>query len=369
MGKKHIRLTPELRTSLFLRMENALDLLLKTSEELLQQIEQSQEELPYVKLTFRTKPRWFYREHVELKTSASQSEIRKVEEQIRYEFDGPDLEIALEIVSFLDHRGFFIGSVEEIAKRHGVSEDYVEDIREFIMREIEPVGVASKNLEEFLLVQLEDMYPGENALHREVLQVIKGKSKDRRAREVLSRLRLTPFEGESASQMGGCVDVVFEYDGNEWYLFLMEDFWDVEEVGNSGVFSFLLELRRRVLRTACQLILERQSGFMLGKEPLKSLTISEVASKAGVSPSTASRVISKKYAKTPAGIFPLRFFFLRESKGGLSREEILKAIRQILRSEKVNISDTQLMLRLRELGINIARRTVNKYRRMLEEGP
>lgn len=369
MGEKYVRLTPQLRTNLFLSVEGTVDLLIKTSEELLQEIEQAQESSSRVKLTFRARPRWFYQERIEPQISASQSEISKVEQQVRYEFDGLDLEIALEIVSHLDHRGFFTGSVEQIARRYGVSEDYVEDIREFIMREVEPLGVASKNLEEFMLVQLKEMYPGEEALHREVLQVIKGKSRDRRAREVLSHLKLSPFEGEGAVKTGGCVDVIFEYDGSEWYLFLMEDFWDVEEAGSSKVFSFLLELRRRVLRTACELILERQAGFMLGKEPLKSLTLSQVAQRAGVNLSTVSRIISRKHAKTPAGTFPLRFFFLRESKGGLSREEILRAIREVLKSEGKDISDAQLALRLKERGINIARRTVNKYRRMLEEGP
>ncbi len=366
MKDKAIKVLPQVKTSLLLRIENSLDLLLKTSEELLQELELKQEETPHIKLTLKTKPRWFYREYTEPQPTFTQSEISKVEEQVRYEFEGLDLQIALEIVSALNHKGFFVGRVEDIAKYYGVSPEYVEDIRDFMMRELEPLGVASKNLEEFILLQLEELYPGEEALRKEVLQVLKGKGKDPRAREVLSRLKLSPFEGGDAVYTGGSVDVVFEYDGDQWYVFLMEDFWDIEATGMAKPIAFVLELRRRVLRTAGELILERQKGFMLGKEPLKSLTLIEVSESAGVSLSTVSRVVSRKYARTPVGVFPLRFFFLRETKQGLSKEEILKALREILEAEKGRLSDEELSKKLRERGIRMARRTVNKYRRMLE---
>ncbi len=366
MKDNTIRVLPQVKTSLLLKIENGLDLLLKTSEELLQELEIKQDENPHIKLTLKTRPRWFYQEYKEPQPILTQSEISKVEEQVRYEFDGIDLDIALEIISGLNHKGFFLGKVDEIASYYGVSPEYVEEIREFITREIEPLGVASKSLEEFILLQLEELYPNEKELHREVLQVFKGKSKDLSAREVLSRLKLSPFEGDETVYKGGSVDVVFEYDGSQWYVFLMEDFWDVEVGGSLKPITFILEIRRRVMRAVGDLILERQAGFMLGKEPLKSLTLSEVAQRAEVSLSTVSRVVSRKYAKTPIGTFPLRSFFLRETKEGLSKEEMMKAIKEILQSEKGRLSDEELSRLLRDRGINIARRTVNKYRRMLE---
>ncbi|WPM32249.1 LacI family DNA-binding transcriptional regulator [Hydrogenobacter sp. T-2] len=366
MKDKPIRVLPQVKTSMLLKIENSLELLLKTSEELLQELELKQEENPQIKLTLKTKPRWFYEEYTERQPIFTQSEISKVEEQVRYEFDGLDLDIALEIISGLNHKGFFLGDIGEIAKHYGVSPEYVEEIREFIMKEIEPLGAASRNLEEFILVQLEELYPKEEELHREVLKVLKGKSKDLRAREVLSRLKLSPFEGSQAAYKGGSVDVVFEYDGSQWYVFLMEDFWDVEAVGSLKPITFILEMRRRVMRVVGDLILERQAGFMLGKEPLKSLTLSEVAQRAEVSLSTVSRIVSRKYAKTPIGVFPLRSFFLRETKEGYSKEEIMKAIKEILQSEKGRLSDQEISKLLKDRGIHIARRTVNKYRRILE---
>ncbi|MDW8032200.1 MAG: RNA polymerase subunit sigma-54 [Aquificaceae bacterium] len=363
---KDVRVTTAPRTSLLLKIENSLELLTKTSEELLQELENKQQEKAQVKLTLRTRPRWFYQDYQEPQAIYRQSEIRGVEEQLRYEFDGEDLDIALEIVASLDHRGFFRGSLKDIAMHYQVDEEYVEDIREFIKREIEPLGVACKNLEEFLLLQLEELYPDSKALHEEVLMVLRGKSRDLRARELLSRLKLSPFEGEATAPQGGSVDVVFEFDGSDWYVFLMDDFWDVEAVGGGRSLSFVLELRRRLLRTVGELIIERQAGFILGKEPLKSLTLGEVAERSGVNLSTVSRVVSRKYARTPVGVYPLRAFFLRESKGGMSREEILKVLKELLEGEGRNKSDAELSRLLSKRGINIARRTVNKYRRMLQ---
>lgn len=356
---KKIKLQPQVKPKLLLRLEGGLELLTKTSEELLQEIEKK----PHIKLTLRTRPRWFYQDYKEPQISYRESEIKKVEEQIRYEFDGLDLDIAFEIVANLDHRGFFVGRIKDIANHYGVSQEYVEDIRDFIKREIEPLGVACKDLEEFILLQLEELYPKEKDLHKEVLEVLKGESKSLRAREVLSRLKLSPFEGEETVYQSGSVDVVFEHDGKQWYVFLMDDFLEIE---GSKPLSFILELRRRVLRVACDLILERQEGFLLKGEPLKSLSLSQVAERAGVSLSTVSRIVRRKYARTPMGIYPLRFFFVREGKEGLSREEILRALKELLEGEGKGKSDAELSKILQEKGIKIARRTVNKYRRMLE---
>ncbi|MFN7064981.1 MAG: RNA polymerase subunit sigma-54 [Aquificaceae bacterium] len=355
---KRINVQPGLRLkpSLLLRIEGALDLLTKTSEELLQEIEGHN-----VKFTLRVRPRWFQEDYMEPQAVYLQSELEKIREQIRYEFDGLDMDIAFEIVDNLDHRGFFVGNVRAIAQSYGVSEDYVEDIREFIKREIEPLGVACKNLEEFVFLQLEELYKDEKEFYEEVRRLLKGEGKSPRAKEVLSRLKLSPFEGDSPIYHKGSVDLLFEYDGDQWYVFVMDDFLEVED----RPFAFILELRRKVLRIIGDLIVQRQSDFMLSKGPLRSLTLGQVAQKAGVSISTVSRIVSRKYAKTPVGIYPLRLFFQRETKEGYSKEEILRILKEVLEKEGRGKSDAELSQLLHKRGIKIARRTVNKYRNML----
>lgn len=361
---KSVKVLPATHLSLMLKIENSLELLTKTSEELLQELEKA--ESPHLKLTLRRRPKWFYREQTSPQPVHIQSSISKVEEQVRCELDGLELDVAYEILANLDHRGFFRGSVEEIARHYGVEEVFVEEVRDFIRREIEPLGVACKSLEEFILLQVEEFYPDEKELAQQVLAVLKGESRELQARRVLSELKLSPFEEEGAPAAGGSVDVVFEYDGAEWYVFLMEDFWEVEAVGAGRPVAFLLELRRRLMRTVAELILERQKGFLLGQEALKSLTLSHVASRAGVSVSTVSRVVSRKHAKTPRGVYPLRSFFVRESKEGLSTEEVLRNLKELLEKEGRGKSDRELSHMLSQRGIKVSRRTVTKYRRILE---
>ncbi|MFN3599126.1 MAG: RNA polymerase subunit sigma-54 [Aquificaceae bacterium] len=358
MKKVKVQTDLKLKPNLLLRIEGALELLTKTTEELLQEIETKHD----IKITFRAKPRWFQEDYKEPQGVYVQSELEKVKEQVRYEFDGLDLDIAYEIIDHLDHRGFFVGDTKAISQAYGVSQDYVEDIRDFIKREIEPLGVACKSLEEFLLLQVEEFYGKDKDLFKEIKELLGGKSKSQRAKEVLSTLKLSPFEGEATLYKGGRVDVLFEYDNHQWYVFIIDDFWEVED----KKLAFILELRRRVLRVVGDTIVERQEDFLLGKGPLKTLTLSQVAQKAGVSLSTLSRLVSKKYAKTPTGIYPLRLFFQRNTKEGYSKEEILRALREILEAEGKGKSDRELSKMLQRRGINIARRTVNKYRNMLE---
>ncbi|MFN3946544.1 MAG: RNA polymerase subunit sigma-54 [Aquificaceae bacterium] len=358
MKKVKVQTSLKLKPSLLLKIEGALELLTKTTEELLQEIETKHE----VKITFRVKPKWFQVDYKEPQLMYIQSELNKVREQVRYEFDGLDLDIAYEIIDNLDHRGFFVGDIKAIAQAYGVSQDYVEDIRDFIKREIEPLGVACKNLEEFFLLQVEELYGMDEELFEEIKGLLKGQGKSQRAKEVLSHLKLSPFEGEATFYKGGSVDIVFEYDNHQWYVFVMDDFWDVED----KALAFVLELRRRVLRIVGDMVVERQENFLLGRGPLKTLTLSYVAQKADVNVSTVSRVVSRKYAKTPTGIYPLRLFFQRNTKEGYSKEEILRALKDLLEGEGKGKSDRELSKMLQRKGIKIARRTVNKYRNMLE---
>jgi RNA polymerase sigma-54 factor len=125
-----------------------------------------------------------------------------------------------------------------------------------------------------------------------------------------------------------------------------------------------LDLRRNLLRGCVNLVVERQEDFLLGVGPLKALELTEVAQKLGVSVSVISRLVSNKYVKTPTGIYPLRLFFQRRSKGGYSREQVLRAMKEILQKHG-KLSDAKVAELLKEKGIELSRRTVCKYRRML----
>ena len=108
--------------------------------------------------------------------------------------------------------------------------------------------------------------------------------------------------------------------------------------------------------------------FDKGITHLKPLKMQEVAEAIGVHNSTVSRAISNKYAQTPRGIFPLKFFFTggttAEDGTVESRMSVKQRVKDIIDNEdKSNpLSDDEIAERLKEMGFNVARRTITKYR-------
>ncbi len=347
-------------------------LLEKSADSLLQQLEEETQNNKCITHFFKRKPSFFSSEtENQREVPFNQSLWESVINQLKVELDQEELDVALAILHQLDHRGFFVGNEEQIAKEFGTSKEFVEDLREFIMTEIEPIGIASKSYEEFFCVQLRDLYPEEQGLCQRVLEFLKSGVGDQRIKDIVSRLRLKPFEGENSPYKVGSVDVVIERDQDSWLVLLMEDFVDFAVEEGKGEekevalrWKRLLDLRKNLLRGCINLVIERQEEFLLGVGPLKALEITEVAQRLGVSVSVISRLVSNKYVKTPNGIYPLRFFFQRRSKGNYSREQILRAIKEILQKHG-NLSDAKIAELLREKGIELSRRTVCKYRRML----
>lgn len=379
MIKGELKTTVKPRLNLSLLLKHHIELLTKSSEELQQVLEEEQKHNPYITHVFKRIPRWFFKEEIQQKEAVAKDSIfEEVSRQISLEFDGIDKDIALEILYRCDADGFFKDDPQDIGKLYGVSAEYVEDIREFIMTEIEPVGIASKNLEEFIRVQLQEMYPQDIQLQKSVMQAIKTGHADPQIKEIISRLRLKPLGSEPVPQRTGTVDLVLEHDGENWYIFIQEDFIDFhieedvptqnevqkEKLRRAKNLRIILEMRRKLLREIGKSIIQRQEDFLLRGKPLKALTLKEVAQSAGVSMSTVSRLVNSKYASTPAGIYPLRFFFVKESKSGMSKEEVMRAIKEVLQ-ENMSISDSKVANMLKERGINIARRTVAKYRKLL----
>jgi RNA polymerase sigma-54 factor len=119
-------------------------------------------------------------------------------------------------------------------------------------------------------------------------------------------------------------------------------------------------------------ILDRQHEFFeQGIQHLRPLTLKEVADEIGMHESTVSRVTNQKWVQTPRGVFPLKFFF----SSGLSTEEgedvsargVKARIEEMIKDEDLKdpLTDQQIVEKLKTEGVNIARRTVQKYRDQL----
>ena len=127
--------------------------------------------------------------------------------------------------------------------------------------------------------------------------------------------------------------------------------------------------RQRTFKRVAESIVRFQKDFLdRGLQYLKPLVLRDVALDIGMHESTVSRVTANKYAQTPRGIFELKYFFstgLGKSDGSNTTAEYIKEkIRFIIEKEdpKKPLSDQQIVERLREFDIVLARRTVAKYR-------
>jgi RNA polymerase sigma-54 factor len=131
-----------------------------------------------------------------------------------------------------------------------------------------------------------------------------------------------------------------------------------------------LDQRARTILKVASEIVRQQDGFLAeGVEHLRPLNLKTVAEAIGMHESTVSRVTSNKYMATPRGIFEMKYFFtaaIASSAGGEahSAEAVRHRIRLLIENEPVDaiLSDDTIVKLLRASGVDIARRTVAKYR-------
>ncbi len=314
--------------------------------------------------------------------------LDRLKENITAEFEGKDIEIAMDLIYNTDEKGFISVDLKDISDQHGVSEEYVEKIRKRIMR-LDPIGVCSKDVYEFLKVQIEELYPDRKEEYMKLLDKIVSGSINEKDRKLLKGFKMFPLEGGINSYKGGRVDAVIEVDDGNLVYFIYEDFFSIkiredylelyekstgevkkflkDMVERINVYNKILNLRREVLKSILEEIVNVQKDFLLGEGPLKGLLMKDVARKLEISESTLSRICNSKYVKTPVGTYPLRFFFVRNATEGVSQEELMRRIREIIENEdKRNpLSDEEIANILKREGMNTARRTVAKYRDML----
>jgi RNA polymerase sigma-54 factor len=134
-----------------------------------------------------------------------------------------------------------------------------------------------------------------------------------------------------------------------------------------------IQQRNNTVLRVVRVVLEVQRDFLdHGQQHLKPLPMVQVADQLGIHVGTVSRAVSEKYLQTPRGIFPLRMFFsggTEDARGdAISWTAVQAKLKQIVDAEdKVDpLSDDQLAEKLSEQGIDIARRTVAKYRKQLD---
>jgi RNA polymerase sigma-54 factor len=327
-------------------------------------------------------------------------------------FGGVELAAATVLTDSVDEGGYLRCDLAETAERLGCDLTFLEDILRMLQR-FEPVGVYARDVRECLMLQLQDRNRCDPAMmalldnlellaRRDLaaLRKVCGVD-DEDLREMIAELKaLTPrpgaaFGGEPSQPVAPDV-FVREGLGGMWHVELNSDTLprllidqryharvssgaktDQEKVfvadcmASANWLVKSLDQRAKTILKVASEIVRQQDGFLAyGVEHLRPLNLKTVADAIGMHESTVSRVTSNKYLATPRGMFELKFFFtsaIQSSEGGEahSAEAVRHRIRQLIESEQIASdvhSDDALVDMLKDTGVDIARRTVAKYR-------
>ncbi len=334
---------------------------------------------------------------------------QRIEVQLHSYFAPDTLErkIAEAIVESLDGLGFLAHPVEEIAERVGVSPEDVERVRQEILQEWDPEGIAARDQRELLLVQLASLGYRDTPIWKVVqdhwdtltsqgwegVQKALGlpRSEIEAAQRLASLLYSSPSEKYALETSAvyivpevyfrlieGRIVVELEESGvprlrlNRRYLAILNSEntdektkrFIVNQVKRAQEFLAALDKRRQNIRKVAELIAEWHEDFLKGKTmDLKPLTQTEAAQRLDIPVSTLNRVVKGRYAETPVGIFELRFFFQRGAGGSseVSLDKTLQLIREIIDSEdpeKPYTDDEIREILKRNYGVILSRRSV-----------
>ena len=329
--------------------------------------------------------------------------------------------IALAIIDATDENGRVIQDLDEM--RQSLADEMEVDIEldEMIavlhrLQQFEPAGVCTRDLQECLLVQLQQMPPStpwlEQArlvLTRHINQLGNGDYAQilRRTRLQESDLKqvllliqsLDPNPGQSVAQDNTeyvVPDVFVSKKEGRWVVELNPDIAPklrinsnyaglIKRADSSADNTYLrdnlqearwflksLHSRNETLMKVATRIVEHQRNFLeYGAEAMKPLVLHEIAALVEMHESTISRVTTQKYMHTPRGVFELKYFFSSHvattSGGECSSTAIRALIRKLVAAENPRkpLSDNKITSLLEEQGVKVARRTIAKYRESL----
>lgn len=323
--------------------------------------------------------------------------------------------IALTLIDMVDEGGYLRGELAEVADRLGCGLERIEAVLA-VCHGFEPTGVMARSVPECLKLQLIERNRFDPAMaalldnldllaKRDLagLRKVCGVDAEDLAEMIAELKALTPrpgagFGGEVAQTVIPDVHVRPDPAGG-WKVELNSDtlprllvdkrYHGVVQAGarsdrekafvadcaaQAGWLVKALDQRARtILKVASEIVRQQDAFLAFGVEFLRPLNLKTVAEAIGMHESTVSRVTSNKYVATPRGVFELKFFFtaaIQSSDGGAthSAEAVRHRIKTMIDGEGADgdvLSDDRIVEILKETGIDIARRTVAKYREAL----
>jgi RNA polymerase sigma-54 factor len=333
-------------------------------------------------------------------------------------FSEDDIRVGSQIVGNLDQNGYLCATIQEISVLESVPEEFVESVLKKV-QEFDPPGIAARDLQECLLIQAR-MLGVKNSI---VEVIIKDYLKDLELknyvhiarklkvplREVeiavllISNMEPKPGSMYSEEKVQPIIpDVYIVKSGDEYKIILNDDGLPRLRISNfyrevmSGLGSHgdhnseesgkkyirdkvqsatwliksIQQRQKTIYRVAESIVKYQRDFFDRGINFLKPLVLRDVADDIEMHESTISRVVTNKYMHTPRGIFEMKYFFgssiQRTSGENIASKSVKEEIKQLISKEdpKKPFSDCEIVDLLKEKGIDIARRTVAKYREM-----
>lgn len=330
--------------------------------------------------------------------------------------DERDLELGSAVIGNLNDDGYLASSLEELVEETGAGAAEMENIIHRV-QSLDPAGVAARDLAECLLTQLQRLELSDSLaaeICRRHLNLVEKKdmpglcrvlkaSKEEVAAAIEAIRCLEPRPGRPYNNSDSIYvtpDVYINKVGDEYVISLNEDglpklrlsreyrrmLANHEAGGETKKYlsdklksaAFLIRSihqRQRTIYRVTEAIFKVQRDFLdHGVEHLKPLVLRDIAEELGFHESTISRVTTNKYVYTPQGLFELKYFFdspiSRFQGEALASESVKNRIKQIISAEDPHkpLSDQRIVELLRGSNIDIARRTVAKYREMLGLG-
>ena len=333
--------------------------------------------------------------------------------------------IATTIIDSIEDDGYLKTSLEDIHQSLGADFAEIElDEIETVLHRIQhfdPVGVAARDLRECLLIQLR-VYEASGLAHIELLKQLIDKHLDTLAKRDYAQIKralkvsdeeltdlvrsiqlLNPRPGSQIQTNNTeyiAPDVYVRKVQGKWHLSLNPDNAPriqiaehyaqlINRADNSAENTYLknnlqearwflksLQSRNETLLKVTEAIIERQKDFLdYGEEAMKPLVLADIAEVVDMHESTISRVTTRKYLHTPRGIFELKYFFSShvstDAGGECSATAIRAIIKKLVAAENPRkpLSDSKIADILGDQGINVARRTIAKYRETLAIPP
>ena len=330
------------------------------------------------------------------------------------------------LIDFLDDQGYFTDSIQDVIDNTPLEwmldEDELQNALD-LLQTFDPPGVAAADLTESLMLQLMRLpaSPARQAAAHLIQSSLHDLGKNRKQNIIRFRKLFPEIDSETIET---ALDIIatlnpypaYGFASSEPTAYIQPDVWVKEGkdgwkvIGNEAAWPKLqlnreycelmksaedgapewkekineakqridsLELRKStVIRLAEYIVKNQEDFFIFGEIGLAPMLMKDAAAELGLAESTISRAANQKYLSCPRGLFALRYFFTQAvnsegDKEGLSQGAIKAVLGQIIENEDSSKphSDETLVRILKQQGIDIARRTVAKYRESLDIPP